>query len=128
MGKRDKADAKLREKIEELEAELSTSTSCMKMYHDELIKSKKAYDVLIGTVTPNHTSDLLAELFELRFEREQKLGKETREWLDAFREMYHMKSEGDAIRKLIEIHKAWNMRMGDEFEQWNKDGKKKGHS
>lgn len=127
VAKWNKGNAMSKTKREkELESELRTASSCITHYHDEMIRVKKAFDIVFREcLSPSQLSDLLAELYELRQEREEKLGKETREWLDAFKELHHISSDNDAIIKLIEIHKAWNMKMGDEFEQWNKDRKKK---
>ena len=60
------------EREKELKSELSTMTACANLYHDELIKSRMGFDVLVGTVKPSSLSDLLAELYELREEKNER--------------------------------------------------------
>ena len=34
-------------------------------------------------------------------------------WLESFRKIHNLKTEDEAIEKLIEIHKTWNLRSLD---------------
>ena len=37
--------------------------------------------------------------------------KEDREWLKEFMKLHYLKSQNEAIHKLIEIHKAFNKKL-----------------
>jgi len=47
--------------------------------------------------------------------------KETREWIDAFKKAHYLKTDEEAIEKMIEIFTAWNVNVFKILEGKEKD-------
>lgn len=111
----------MKEKVQELEENLDAMCECSKLYHEELVQSKKAFDVLMRKTQPSTVSDLLAELYDLRATDNVQVKTSDRIWLEMFKDFHNLDNMKDAVSKLISIHKAWNKGLGDEFDRLFKE-------